>query len=39
MNRPCLEVADVFRDHGDAFLDRYGDTLSSEQRRAFHDIG
>jgi hypothetical protein len=38
MNRPCLEVADVFRDHGDAFLDRYGDTLCSEQRRALRDI-
>ena len=25
-------------DHGDAFLDRYGDTLSSEQRRALRDI-
>jgi Putative transposase/Transposase zinc-binding domain len=38
MNRPCLEVADVFRDHGEAFLDRYGDTLCSEQRRALRDI-
>src|SRR5215207_4089516 len=33
-----LEVADVFRDHGGAFLDRYGDTLSPEQRRALRDI-
>jgi hypothetical protein len=31
-------VADVFRDHGDAFLDRYGDTLSPERRRALRDI-
>jgi hypothetical protein len=38
MTRPRLEVADVFRDHTDAFLDRYGDTLSPEQRRALHDI-
>ena len=38
MTRPRLEVADVFRDHGDAFLDRYGDTLSPEQRRALRDI-
>jgi Putative transposase/Transposase zinc-binding domain len=38
MTRPQLEVADVFRDHGDAFLDRYGDTLSPEQRRALRDI-
>ena len=38
MTRPRLEVADVFRRHGDAFLDRYGGTLSSEQRRALRDI-
>jgi hypothetical protein len=38
MTRHRLEVADVFRDHADAFLDRYGDTLSPEQRRAFCDI-
>ena len=38
MTRPQLEVADVFRDHGDAFLDRYGHTLSSERRRALRDI-
>jgi hypothetical protein len=38
MTRPRLEVADVFRDHGDAFLDRYGNTLSPEQRRALRDI-
>src|SRR5512144_1920619 len=39
MTRPRLEVADVFRTHGAAFLDRYGDTLSPEQRRALNDIG
>jgi Putative transposase/Transposase zinc-binding domain len=38
MNRPRLEVAEVFRDYGDAFLDRYGDALSPEQRRALRDI-
>jgi hypothetical protein len=38
MTRPQLEVADVFRDHGDAFLDLYGDTLSPERRRALRDI-
>ena len=38
MTRPRLEVAEVFRQHGDAFLDRYGGTLSSEQRRALRDI-
>ena len=38
MMPPRLEVAEVFRDHGDAFLDRYGDTLRPEQRRALSDI-
>jgi hypothetical protein len=38
MNRPSLEVADVFRAHRDAFLNHYGDTLSSEQRRVLRDI-
>jgi hypothetical protein len=38
MTRPRLEVADVFRDHGEDFLDRYGDTLSPERRRALRDI-
>jgi hypothetical protein len=33
-----FEVAEVFRNHGDAFLDRYGDTLRPEQRRALSDI-
>jgi len=38
MIRPRLEVADVFRRHGDAFLDRYHGVLSHEQRRALRDI-
>jgi hypothetical protein len=38
MNRPRLEVAEVVRDYGAAFLDCYGDMLSSEQRRALFDI-
>jgi hypothetical protein len=38
MRRPQIEVADVFREHGDAFLDQHGDTLSREQRRVLHDI-
>lgn len=38
MTRPQLEVAEVFRQHGGAFLERYGDTLSSEQHRALKDI-
>src|SRR5512135_736115 len=33
MSRPRFEVADVLRQHGDAFLDHYGDSLSLEQRR------
>jgi ribosomal protein L32 len=38
MTRPRLEVGDVFREHGDAFLQRYGAMLSPEQRRALRDI-
>src|SRR5271168_1345542 len=38
MTRPQLEVAEVFRQHGDAFLERYGEVLSSEQRRALKEI-
>ena len=34
-----LEVADVFRQHGQEFLDRWGEVLSPEQRKAFRDIG
>jgi hypothetical protein len=36
--RPALEVADVIRQYGDGFLDRYGGTLSDEQRRALRDL-
>ena len=38
MTRPQLEVAEVFRQHGETFLERYGGTLSSEQRRALKEI-
>jgi hypothetical protein len=38
MTRPRLEVADVFRQHGDPFLERFGDGLCYQQRRALHDI-
>jgi hypothetical protein len=38
MTRPRLEVADVIRQHGDAFMERYGGMLSSVQRRALRDI-
>jgi hypothetical protein len=34
-----LEVADVFRQHGQEFLERWGDVLSPQQRKAFRDIG
>jgi hypothetical protein len=34
MSRPPLEVADVVRQHGAAFLARYGPTLSGAQHRA-----
>jgi Transposase zinc-binding domain/Putative transposase len=33
-----LEVADVFRQHGQEFLERWGDVLSRQQRKAFRDI-
>jgi hypothetical protein len=33
-----LEVADVFRQHEQEFLQRWGHTLSAHQRRAFRDI-
>lgn len=38
MTQHRLEVADVFREHGHAFLEQYGDTLSPERRRALRDI-
>ncbi len=38
MTRHRLEVADVFREHGTDFLQRYGSSLSLEQRRAFDAI-
>ncbi|MDB5348947.1 MAG: transposase [Planctomycetota bacterium] len=38
MTRPRLEVADVVREHGAAFLARYDGVLSPQQRRALSDI-
>jgi hypothetical protein len=38
MNRPALEVADVVRQYGAAYLARYGSTLSTEQHRALRAI-
>src|SRR5712691_11100829 len=35
---PRLEVAEVFRRYEQEFLSRWGDTLSSHQRKAFRDI-
>jgi hypothetical protein len=36
--RPAVEVADVIREYGAAFLARYGGTLSSGQRRTLRDL-
>jgi hypothetical protein len=38
LERPALEVAEVIRQHGDTFLDRYGGMLSAAQRQALHDL-
>ncbi len=38
MTEPRLEVADVFRQHGQEFLDRWGEVLSRLQRKALRDI-
>jgi ribosomal protein L37AE/L43A len=38
MTRPQLEVAEVIRSCRDAFQQRYGAVLTSEQRRALHDL-
>jgi Putative transposase/Transposase zinc-binding domain len=38
MNRPRLEVAEVIRSCYDAFLQRYGKSLTPEQRRALDDL-
>jgi Putative transposase/Transposase zinc-binding domain len=34
-----LEVADVFRQHGEEFLSQWGRTLSPQQQKALRDIG
>jgi Zn finger protein HypA/HybF involved in hydrogenase expression len=38
VNTDRLEVADVFRRHGQEFLERWGDVLSRQQLKAFRDI-
>lgn len=39
MTEHRLEVADVFRQHGQEFLARWGTVLSPQQRKALRDIG
>ena len=36
--RPALEVADVIRQHGEAFVAKYGGSLTAEQRRALDEL-
>jgi Putative transposase/Transposase zinc-binding domain len=36
--RPAVEVADVIREHGDAFQASYGGTLTGAQRKALRDL-
>src|SRR5438552_1509785 len=36
--RPALEVADVIRQHGDAFVAQYGGSLTAAQRKALRDL-
>jgi hypothetical protein len=38
MNQPAWEVADVIREHGEAFLEKYGGTMSDVQRKALRDL-
>ncbi len=39
MTEHRLEVADVFRQHEEKFLSRWGHTVSAHQRKALRDIG
>jgi hypothetical protein len=36
--RPALEVADVIREHGEAFLAKFGGFLNRTQKKALHDL-
>ena len=36
--RPLLEVADVIRSHGEAFLQKHGSHLSATQKKALREL-
>jgi hypothetical protein len=36
--RPALEVADILREHGEAFLTKHGGRLTATQRKALRDL-
>ena len=38
VGRPAVEVADVIREYGEAFLTRYGGQVTGVQRRALRDL-
>lgn len=38
MTRPALEVAEVIREHGAAFVAKYGGGLTAAQHKALHDL-
>jgi len=38
LDRPALEVADVIRQHGEAFRAKYGGVLSATQKQALRDL-
>ena len=39
VSQPRLEVAEVFRQYGERFLNRCGHTVSASQRKALSDLG
>ncbi len=38
MDRPALELADIFRLHGPAYRERYAESMNSQQKRVMHSI-
>lgn len=38
MNKPCLEVAEVFREYAKTYRHTYGSSMSLEQRRVMRAI-